>query len=253
MKSSGGRKGGAFKSPVFELVYEDNFILVVDKRAGFLSVPTGDWNRTTKGEQTLIGEVKRYLSIKSGRDLGATPIHRLDRDTSGLLVIAKSQKISQRVKEQFSARKPDREYVAVVKGRVGKERGTFRSYLATDDDLNQFSTKRESEGKLAITHYEVVSYFEEATRVRVTLETGRRNQIRVHFSEIGHPVLGDVRYQPAIAKHRAWPFPRLALHAARLGFSHPMTRKKLEFNSPLPTEFERFFQRAALPQEPPEG
>lgn len=246
MRSSGGRRGGPFKSPVFELVYEDNFILVVDKQAGYLSVPTGDWNRETKGEQTLIGEVKRYLSIKSGRDLGATPIHRLDRDTSGLLVIAKSQKISQRVKEQFSARKPDREYVAIVKGRVAAERGTFRSFLATDDDLNQFSTKRESEGKLAITHYEVVSYLDDATRVRVTLETGRRNQIRVHFSEIGHPVLGDVRYRAALAKHRAWPYPRLALHAARLGFSHPMTRKKLEFTSPLPSEFGRFLESAAL-------
>ncbi len=247
MKRPTGRRGGPFQTPVYDLVYEDNFILVVDKKAGFLSVPTGDWNRAPKGERTLIGEVKRYLSIKSGRDLGATPIHRLDRDTSGLLVIAKSQKISQRVKEQFSARKPDREYVAIVKGRVEKEKGTFRSFLATDDDLNQYSTKKEAEGKLAITHYEVVSYLEEATRVRVTLETGRRNQIRVHFSEIGHPVIGDVRYQSGLAKHKYWPHPRLALHAARLGFAHPMSKKKLEFISPLPKEFEQFLSRAALP------
>lgn len=247
MKRAPGRRGGPFQSPVFELVYEDNFLLVVDKKAGYLSVPTGEWNRTTKGEQTLIGEIKRYLAIKSGRDLGATPIHRLDRDTSGLLVVAKSQKISQRVKEQFSARKPDREYVAIVKGRVAKEKGTFRSYLATDDDLNQYSTKREAEGKLAITHYEVVSYLEDATRVRVTLETGRRNQIRVHFSEVGHPVLGDVRYRAELAKHKRWPYPRLALHAARLGFAHPMSRKKLEFLSPLPKEFAAFIDAAALP------
>ena len=237
------RKGKAYVTPVFDIVYEDNFLIVVDKKAGFLSVPTEGHSHPKRGERTLIGEVRHYLSIKSGRDLGATPVHRLDRDTSGLLVVAKSQKIALRIKEQFKARKPEREYVAIVKGRVEKASGTFKSFLATDDDLNQYSTDDTEDGKLAITHYQVVEYYPEATRVSVTLETGRRNQIRVHFSEIGHPVIGDVRYLPKEARHRLWPHPRLALHAMKLGFFHPLLKRQLRFEAPLPEEFLRFFSQ----------
>ncbi len=242
MKSGHRKKGKRpFRSPAFELVYEDNFLLVVNKQAGFLSVPTGDWKRDRKQETTLIGEIKHYLTIKSGRDNGATPIHRLDRDTSGLLVIAKSPRLAQRIKEQFKARKPEREYIALVKGQLKSSRGTFRSFLITDEDLNQYSTRNEREGKLAITHYETISSYKDATRVRVTLETGRRNQIRVHFAEAGHPVIGDLRYRPAQAEHAAWPHRRLALHASLLGFFHPILRKKLRFEAALPMEFSKFF------------
>lgn len=244
------KKKQGFFSPAFDLIYEDNFLLVVDKHAGFLSVPTGERRRDRKDEKTLIGEVRHYLSVKSGRDLGATPVHRLDRDTSGLLVIAKSQKISVRIKEQFKERKPQREYVAIVNGKVPEENGSFRSFLATDDDLNQFSTDDEDQGKLAVTHFERVSVFKDCSQMKVTLETGRRNQIRVHFSEAGYPVLGDVRYLPEKAKHPLWPYPRLALHAATLGFVHPMLKKKLSFKAPLPKEFEEFLSRVESAKSP---
>src|SRR5205085_10943445 len=98
--------------------------------------------------------------------------------------------------------KPEREYIALVAGRVENERGTFQSLLATDKDLNRFSTEDEAIGQLAITHYRVISRLADATLVQVRLETGRRNQIRVHFAEAGHPVLGDPRYQPELAAHR---------------------------------------------------
>ena len=243
-----------FVSPAFELVYEDNFLLVVNKNAGFLSVPTGDWKHDRRGSITLIGEIRRYLSIKSGRELGATPIHRLDRDTSGLLVIAKSQKIAARIKEEFKARKPEREYQSIVIGKFKNSSGTFESHLATDSDLNQYSTDDEDSGKLAITHYKTVEVFPDTSRIQVTLETGRRNQIRVHFAEAGHPILGDVRYESEKARHPDWPYPRLALHAAKLGFNHPMLRKKLRFEAELPQEFQRFFKmqeniKLGLPKE----
>ncbi len=242
----------AFHSPVFHIEYEDNFLLVVNKQAGFLTVPVeAKRNRSSRGkassrpgrprgELTLIDEVRRYLSIKSGRSEGATPVHRLDRDTSGLLVIAKSQKIAVRIKEQFKQRKPEREYYAIVAGKLAKLKGTFQSYLETDEDLNQVSSDDSRRGKLAITHYEVVEEYQDSTKIRATLETGRRNQIRVHFADIGHPILGDVRYKPEKAKHPRWPYPRLALHAAALGFVHPMLKKSLKFTTELPVEFSKF-------------
>lgn len=238
------RKG--FTSPAFDLVYEDNFLLVVNKQAGFLSVPTGDRRRDRKDQRTLVSELRRYLAIKSGRDAGVTPIHRLDRDTSGLLVVAKSPRLAERIKEQFKARKPKREYIAIVRGALAESEGTFRSYLATDEDLNQYSTEDEDEGKLAVTHFRRVAVLNDATQILVTLETGRRNQIRVHFSEVGHPVLGDVRYRPELAAHPLWRAPRLALHAAVLGFVHPMLRKPFRFEAPMPREIAEFLDKAAI-------
>ena len=255
-KSPAPRGGSAkksrrkFESPAFELLYQDNFLLVVNKRAGFLSVPTGDWKKDRKGEMTLIGEVRRFLSIKSGREMGATPVHRLDRDTSGVLVIAKSPKIAKTIKEQFREKKPEREYLAIVAGRLEAVEGTFQSFLATDEDLNQYSTEDEDEGKLAITHFRRGAEFEGATQVQVRLETGRRNQIRVHFAEQGHPVLGDVRYEVEKARHPFWPYPRLALHAERLGFYHPMLRKTLRFQAERPKEFLEFFRNAPAKSGP---
>ncbi len=126
--------------------------------------------------------------------------------------------------------------------------GTFRSYLITDEELNQYSTKDTKRGKLAITHYEVLAYYDGATQLRVTLETGRRNQIRVHLAEAGYPVLGDARYLPEKARHPAWPHERLALHAAHLGFFHPILRKKFRFQTELPQEFSTFFSECRAVQ-----
>jgi 23S rRNA pseudouridine1911/1915/1917 synthase len=111
--------------------------------------------------------------------------------------------------------------------------------------LNRFSTDDESIGQLAITHYRVVAHLDGATVVQVRLETGRRNQIRVHFAEAGHPVLGDPRYEAELARHPRWPHQRLALHARLLGFEHPVTGQALRLESPLPAEFERFLKASA--------
>jgi 23S rRNA pseudouridine1911/1915/1917 synthase len=228
-------KPRAYHSPIFELVFEDDWLLVINKKAGFLTAPNHP------GElDTVMGALSRYLNISSPRRRPVSIVHRLDRDTSGLLVFAKSDAIAQKIKVQFEKRKPQREYLAIVAGKLKNESGSFRNFLMTDENLNQHSTNDESQGKLAITHYTVKQHFADATLISVTLETGRRNQIRVHFAEIGHPVLGDIRYESGLAFHSRWRAKRLALHAALLGFKHPVTGKDLLFRAKTPEEFVKF-------------
>ena len=191
---------------------------------------------------TLVFKLDAYVKhVGGGR--GAFTVHRLDRGVSGLLVFAKSQEVVRLLKDQFAASKPEREYVAIVAGFLQPKEGTFQSLLATDKDLNRFSTDDEKIGQLAITHFRVVSNLDNATLVQVRLETGRRNQIRVHFAEAGHPVLGDERYEPELASHPRWPHRRLALHARLLGFEHPVTHQPLRFEAELPRELAEFLRK----------
>jgi 23S rRNA pseudouridine1911/1915/1917 synthase len=208
----------------------------VDKAAHVLTVPTdhGESN-------TLIDAVTRYLSHQR-RQPRAVAVHRLDRGTSGLLVFGKSRQMADQLQDQFRQRKPEREYVALVAGIVSPPSGTFESRLSTNQGLQRYSSGDwDEESEHAITHYRTERVVNGATLVRVNLETGRRNQIRVHFAEAGHPVLGDPRYESAKANHKSWIASRLALHAAILGFVQPVTQKPLRFESPLPVEFVRFF------------
>ena len=212
---------------------------MVDKAAGILSVPT------PKGEtNTLFDEVARYVNRGPRMIKQVTVVQRLDRDTSGLLVFAKNKVVGARLQAQLTARKPEREYIALVAGHLDTAKGTFRSYLRTTPELHEQSTDDPDDGKEAVTHYEVVERLPQATSVRVHLETGRRNQIRVHFAEAGHPVLGDTHYEPNKARHPLWTAKRLALHAAGLGFVHPMTGARLRFSSSIPECFVRFCERA---------
>lgn len=224
----------------YRIVYEDPHLLVVDKAAGVLTVPTERDERSA-----LVHALGRYLSRSQRVTRHVAVVHRLDRDTSGLLVFAKRRQVAEALKNQFRARKPEREYYAIVAGVLASAKGSFSTYLATDPSLSQYSTAHPERGKLAVTHYEVVRTVPGATLVRIHLETGRRNQIRVHFAEIGHPVLGDVRYRPDLARHGAWKVRRLALHAAALGFTHPETERTLRFESPLPPEFTEFLASAS--------
>ncbi|HEY2415298.1 MAG TPA: RluA family pseudouridine synthase [Pirellulaceae bacterium] len=229
----------------FSVVFEDKHLLVVDKPAELLTVPT-----RRKETNTLKDKVDAYVRhVAKGH--GAFPVHRLDRGVSGLLVFGKSAEIMRQIKDQFAASKPEREYIALVAGRLKVKQGTFESLLATDKDLNRFSTADESIGQVAITHYRVISHLDGATLVQVRLETGRRNQIRVHFAEAGHPVLGDERYEPEVARHPQWPHRRLALHARLLGFEHPISGEPLRFQSPLPSEIERFIKQQKKDRQQP--
>ena len=229
----------------FEIVFEDKHLIVVNKPPQLLTVPT-----VRQETNTLVHKVREYVK-HVGKGRGAFTVHRLDRGVSGLLVLGKTQEITRGIKDQFAANKPEREYVAVVAGNVTASSGTFESLLATDKDLNRFSTEDEDIGQLAITHFRTVARLDGATLVQVRLETGRRNQIRVHFAEAGHPVLGDQRYRPEVAIHPLWPYPRMALHARLLGFDHPITRQPLRFEAPLPDEMQRFLK--SCPRERTKG
>ena len=220
----------------FRVAFEDSRLIVGEKVAGILTVPTARRER-----DTLVHAVAHHFS--RGRvPQTAFVVHRLDRDTSGLLVFARTDAIAQALKRQFADRKPEREYAAFVAGHVAPDAGTFRSYLATDEDLDEVSSDDPGEGRLAVTHFEVVERLRGATHVRVHLETGRRNQIRVHFADAGHPVLGDTRYSPELARHPAWRHQRLALHAKTLGFTHPATGRHVRVTSDLPVEFAAFLE-----------
>jgi 23S rRNA pseudouridine1911/1915/1917 synthase len=228
-------------SAAFRLVYEDPYLLVVDKAAGVLTVPN-------HGEpDTLQDAVRAYLGRGRKRPPPVFIVHRLDRETTGLLVIARTGDAAHGLKTQFAAHSPERMYLALVAGELSAESGTFRSRLATDPSLNQRSTTHPDAGKLAITHYRVRQRLPGATAVEVRLETGRRNQIRVHFAEAGHPVLGDPRYAPERARHPRWKTRRMALHAAVLGFTHPETGRTLRFEAPAPEEMTRFLAAPSVP------
>jgi len=236
-------KPHAYPHHAYRIVYEDSRIIVVDKTAGILTVPTD------RGEEdTLVAAVAAHFS--HGRvPQEAHVVHRLDRDTSGLLVFARTLPLAKMLQEQFKEHRPEREYAAIVAGRVGPETGTFRSYLAMDESYDEVSSLDAREGKLAVTHYAVVERLRGATFVRVNLETGRRNQIRVQFADQGHPVLGDTRYSAALARHPDWQAPRLALHARTLAFVHPHTRKPMRFSTELPAPFAAFLAATRLPPE----
>lgn len=222
----------------FTIVYEDRDLLVVDKSPELLTVPTERNERFT-----LVERVSEYVR-RTGRGPGVFPVHRLDRGVSGLLVFSKTREIEERLRDLFAARKPERRYLAIVAGHLTTAEGEFRSHLATDKALNRYSTDDPEIGQLAVTHYRVLEYMADTTLVEVRLETGRRNQIRVHFAEAGHPVLGDPRYKIAAARHRDWPYERIALHAQTLGFEHPVTGKPMLFDSRLPAEMVRFINQS---------
>ncbi|WP_164100850.1 RluA family pseudouridine synthase [Candidatus Laterigemmans baculatus] len=237
-------KPKAWVDRAFSIVFEDDHLIVVNKAPNVLTVAT------ERGEEnTLFDRVGVYLShARKKREPGV--VHRLDRGVSGLLVFGKSPQIVTQLQDQFKQRKPERSYVAIVAGEMQSSEGTFQSYLETGNNLDRFSTFDQSKGQLAITHYRVLKGLDGATVVEVRLETGRRNQIRVHFADAGHPVLGDPRYGSGQAVHPRWVQKRLALHAVTLGLTHPVTGKAMLFRSELPQPLQKFINGRPLKDAP---
>lgn len=231
----------------FHILFDDEHLVVVEKGPGVLTVPT-----TRHETNTLVQMLRQYLG--GGRRFAPRleVVHRLDREVSGVLVFAKSATVAERLREAFAAHRPEREYVALVAGTLDVDAGTFTSRLLTGKSLQRFSSDDGERGEEATTHYQVERRLAGATLVRVRLETGRRNQIRVHFAEAGHPILGEQRYRPEQARHRLWRAARLALHARLLAFAHPATGEALRFESPLPPEFMSFQRAADLAARPVE-
>ncbi|MBR2318733.1 MAG: RluA family pseudouridine synthase [Bacteroidaceae bacterium] len=221
----------AFNSKDLDIVYEDPYLLVIDKHPGVLSMS----NNTR--QLTAQAVLNRYLEKGGGRNTSHL-VHRLDRDTSGLMVYAKDVQTQQSLINGWQELVTDRRYVALVEGVFEKQRGTIRSWLTEDKRFITHSSPIDNGGKFAVTHYEVLESSNGYSLVECVLETGRKNQIRVHMAELGHPVVGDAKYGSKCDVMR-----RLGLHAYMLCFTHPVTGKHLRFETPLPASFERCLSR----------
>jgi len=208
-----------------KILYEDKDLVVIQKPAGLLSVATNFEEKETAHAALKSRQVSRRV----------LPVHRLDRETSGVMVFAYTQRAREGLKQQFHCHTMDRKYLALVEGCIDSKKGTWKSLLK--EDANYFVSSH-PEGKEAITHYEVIHQTKDYSALRLTLETGRKNQIRVQASEAGFPVVGDPKYG---ATHN--PLKRLGLHAYFLSFTHPVTKKKMEFKSLVPPPFVKYFKR----------
>lgn len=216
------------------ILHEDSDVIVVLKANGLLTVPTERERETT---------AQAYLNVYLGQKKGEERIqvvHRLDRETSGVLIFAKNAYAREQLKEQFAAHTVDRVYIAVVEGEMDPVEGTFRTYLKEMRDLKMVSVDPHPDAKYAVTHYRTAQTNGRYSMLEVTLETGRKNQIRAHLSEAGHPVVGDRMYGSEIN-----PIGRLGLHAKLLGFDHPVTRKHMVFTAPMPKAFRGLFKGSA--------
>jgi len=206
--------------PRIRILYEDSDLIVIDKSEHLLSVPTDEVRH--ENAEALLNAYTRVHHV-----------HRLDRDTSGVLVFAKTTFMRDKLLELFAGHDIERVYVAIVYGKLREPSGTFRSFLAEDRDLRVRSVKDPAHGKEAITHYRTIASGRRYSMLELTLETGRRNQIRVHLAEAGHPVVGDTMY----GRGRDLELRRLALHARDLGFVHPRTGKNVTFTADIPRAF----------------
>ncbi len=210
-----------------QVVYEDKDIIVINKQAGILSM-------AATAKQFCVKTVLDEYFDKRHFKCHAHVVHRLDRETSGLMVYAKSIEAAQILQSDWKQFCFDRRYIAVLHGRMEKEGGTVESWLKDNKVFTTFSSDTDNGGKYAVTHYHKLKSSNRYSLVEMRLETGRKNQIRVHMSDLGHPIVGDIKYggSPSPAK-------RMCLHAYRLFLYHPITRERLEFETPFPTPFTR--------------
>lgn len=215
-----------FKNPRVELVYEDEHILVINKGYGILSMGTD-----TKKDGTAYSIMREYVKY---HDPSAKVfiVHRLDRDTSGLMMLAKTMEAKDNMQHNWNNMVINRKYVAVVEGVVEQESGVVKSYLAENSQFEVYSTNDPSNGQLAVTRYKRLKAGNGYSLMEVELDTGRKNQIRVHMKDLGHPIAGDRKYGAAHS-----PINRLALHAQTLRFVHPITKKEMNFTTPIPIRF----------------
>lgn len=212
------------------ILYEDRDIIVIDKSAGLLTVKAM-YEKERTAHHILTNYIRKG-SFKSKKQLFV--VHRLDRDTSGVLIFAKSIEAKENLKLQW--KNVRKKYAAVVHGVLKEKNGTITSYLAENEDYEVFSVRDSRKGELAITRYQVIKEAKKFSLLEIELLTGKKNQIRVHFSEKGHPIVGDNKYGK-----KGEPKSRLALHSHHLTFRHPHSGKELTFEAELPGFFKSYF------------
>ena len=227
---SKSKKNDTFKSRYVNLVYEDPYLVVIEKKPGILSMAAG--HKSLNGKTVLDGYFRQ-----TKQRCTAHVVHRLDRDTSGLMVYAKDMQTEQTLEHEWHNIVYDRRYVAVVSGEMEEDEGTIANWLKDNKAYVTYSSPVDNGGKYAVTHFHVLDRTTEHSLVEYKLETGRKNQIRVHSADMNHPVCGDVKYGNGDD-----PIHRLCLHAYMLHFFHPVTRARMEFETPIPSQFRMLFE-----------
>ena len=222
--------------PKLRLIYEDDYIIIVDKKEGLLTMAT----HRESNETTAYSILKSHLKKANPRAELYT-VHRLDRETSGVLMFAKAKNIQQALQENWHQVVTQRLYTALVEGCPETEENTITSWLTEHEkSLRVHSSPTDNGGQKAVTHYKVTKSNGAYSLLDVQLETGRKNQIRVHMADIGHPVVGDKKYGKGLSSIK-----RIGLHARILEFIHPVTRKKVRFESPIPKAFNALVNKNA--------
>lgn len=225
-----GRQKESFRHPLLKLVYEDDYIVVVNKSYGLLSIAT-DKER----ERTAYKIVSDYLKKNDPNSL-IFVVHRLDRETSGLMLFSKSEEVQEKLQKNWNDNVLERKYYAVVEGIIEQQDGIIESYLTqSGKSLKVYATTKE-EGRLARTAFKVLKTNQENTLLELELETGRKNQIRSHLEYVGFPIIGDKKYGA-----KTNPIGRVALHAGSIIFSHPTEGRTMSFETPIPGSFTSMF------------
>ena len=219
-----------YKKSNLPIIYEDENFIVINKPSGLLSIASDSENEKTAYHYLL--EYERSKNPKNQIFI----VHRLDKDTSGVLMVCKNKNVRDTLQEQWNKIVSLREYYAIVEGTFKDKKGTIKSYLTETSTHVVYSTKSK-DGKFAITNYEVLKENKEYSLVKVNIDSGRKNQIRVHMKEAGHPVVGDGKYgnEKSILG-------RLGLHASKLKFTNPLNHKEYEFSAKMPPEFNKIFK-----------
>jgi 23S rRNA pseudouridine1911/1915/1917 synthase len=206
------------------ILYQDDHLVAIEKPEGLLSVSTA-----FEKKETAHSILKKHFHPRK-----VYVVHRIDQDTSGVMLFALSDQGYRGLKTLFESHEIERSYCAIVEGKISPLQGTWKSYVYEDANYRVHSSQNQSKGSLAITHYQVVGVSPRYSRLVLTLETGRKNQIRVHCQDHGHSIVGDKKYGSNLD-----PVKRLCLHAASLAFVHPVTNKKLELISKIPGCFQK--------------
>ncbi|MBQ8055802.1 MAG: RluA family pseudouridine synthase [Paludibacteraceae bacterium] len=214
--------------PMMEIVYEDADIVVINKKSGLCTIAVPNAPQIENAYHI----VDQYVKIAGGPKARIFIVHRLDRDTSGLLMFAKTSRAQNILRHHWDEMVLDRLYVAVLEGKMQKMSGVVKSYLMENPNTFKVYSTKNPAGKFAITHYRILQQNEQYALAELDLETGRKNQIRVHMSDIGHPIAGDEKYGG-----KTDPIERMCLHAFKLKFTHPITRKIIDLETPIPVEF----------------
>ncbi len=235
---SNSKRNDNFKSRYVSIVYEDQYLIVIDKKPGILSMAAG---RSSLNVKSVLDDYFKRTRQKCR----AHVVHRLDRDTSGLMIYAKDMDTEQILEHEWHDIVYDRRYVALVSGEMTQQSGTIANWLKDNSAYVTYSSPVDNGGKYAVTHFQLLDNSTEHSLVEYRLETGRKNQIRVHTADMGHPVCGDVKYGNGDN-----PLHRLCLHAYVLCFYHPVTRKPMEFSTLIPSKFKEIINKDKVRRQP---